>query len=89
MLEACAHDQKNRGSRLMGENSIPAQPSLPSHVEQTDHSKEKDFMSEQFPVTYIARHGDTAWTVSGQHTGLIDLPLNEMASATRGDLGSA
>jgi broad specificity phosphatase PhoE len=32
-------------------------------------------MSEALPVVYIARHGDTAWTLSGQHTGLTDLPL--------------
>ena len=32
-------------------------------------------MSEKLPVVYLARHGDTAWTVSGQHTGLTDLPL--------------
>ena len=32
-------------------------------------------MSEALPVTYLARHGDTAWTLSGQHTGLTDLPL--------------
>ena len=32
-------------------------------------------MSEILPVVYLARHGETAWTVSGQHTGLIDLPL--------------
>jgi broad specificity phosphatase PhoE len=34
-------------------------------------------MSELLPVVYLARHGDTAWTKSGQHTGLIDLPLTE------------
>src|ERR1700679_1949266 len=32
-------------------------------------------MSAILPVVYLARHGDTAWTVSGQHTGLTDLPL--------------
>ena len=30
---------------------------------------------EKLPVVYIARHGNTAWTHSGQHTGLSDLPL--------------
>ena len=34
-------------------------------------------MSEQLPVVYLARHGETAWTITGQHTGLIDLPLTE------------
>jgi broad specificity phosphatase PhoE len=32
-------------------------------------------MSNQLPVIYIARHGETAWTLTGQHTGLTDLPL--------------
>ena len=32
-------------------------------------------MSEVLPVVYLARHGETAWSLSGQHTGLIDLPL--------------
>jgi broad specificity phosphatase PhoE len=32
-------------------------------------------MSEVLPVLYVARHGETAWSLSGQHTGLIDLPL--------------
>ena len=34
-------------------------------------------MSGALPVVYLARHGDTAWTHSGQHTGLTDLPLTE------------
>src|SRR4051794_26613509 len=31
-------------------------------------------MSEPLPAVYLARHGETAWTVSGQHTGLTALP---------------
>ncbi len=34
-------------------------------------------MSEVLPVVYVARQGETAWTLSGQHTGLTDLPLTE------------
>jgi broad specificity phosphatase PhoE len=34
-------------------------------------------MSELLPVVYLARHGETEWSLSGQHTGLTDLPLTE------------
>jgi len=34
-------------------------------------------MSKELPLVYLARHGETAWTISGQHTGRTDLPLTE------------
>jgi probable phosphoglycerate mutase len=34
-------------------------------------------MSETLPIVYLARHGETAWSLTGQHTGLTDLPLTE------------
>jgi len=34
-------------------------------------------MSESLPIVYLARHGETAWSLSGQHTGFTDLPLTE------------
>ena len=34
-------------------------------------------MSENLPVLYLARHGETVWSLSGQHTGRTDLPLTD------------
>ena len=34
-------------------------------------------MSAALPIIYMARHGETAWSLTGQHTGLTDLPLTE------------
>ena len=44
-------------------------------------------MPSGLPKLYLARHGDTAWTDSHQHTGRTDLPLNECGEAHARRLG--
>ena len=44
-------------------------------------------MSDALPVVYLARHGETAWTISHQHTGRTDLPLTPQGEAEATRLG--
>jgi len=39
-------------------------------------------------IIYLARHGETAWSLSGQHTGLTDLPLTESGERNARNLGA-
>jgi broad specificity phosphatase PhoE len=45
-------------------------------------------MNNNLPTVYIARHGETAWSLSGQHTGLTDLPLTEQGRQNAVRLGA-
>src|SRR5260370_18165950 len=44
-------------------------------------------MIDRLTIIYLARHGETAWTVWGQHTGLTDLPLTEQGERNARNLG--
>jgi broad specificity phosphatase PhoE len=44
-------------------------------------------MSEELQIVYLARHGETAWSLTGQHTGLTDLPLTERGERNARQLG--
>jgi probable phosphoglycerate mutase len=39
------------------------------------------------PRVYLARHGETEWTLSGQHTGRTDIPLTARGEADARHLG--
>jgi len=38
-------------------------------------------MSDALPLTYLARHAETAWTISRRHAGRTDLPLTAHGEA--------
>jgi broad specificity phosphatase PhoE len=44
-------------------------------------------VTDALPNVYLARHGETAWTVSHRHTGLTDLPLTAEGEAQARRLG--
>jgi probable phosphoglycerate mutase len=44
-------------------------------------------MSNELPIAYLARHGETAWSLTGQHTGRTDLPLTERGERNARALG--
>ncbi len=44
-------------------------------------------MTSTFPFVYLARHGETAWSLTGQHTGTTDLALTECGQVNARRLG--
>src|SRR5579862_10053515 len=44
-------------------------------------------MHSSLPMVDLARHGETAWSLSGQHTGRTDLPLTEHGEQNARALG--
>jgi hypothetical protein len=44
-------------------------------------------VSVGFPRIFLARHGETAWSLTGRHTGMTDLPLTECGERNARRLG--
>lgn len=47
----------------------------------------RGIIGDELPVVYVVRHGEIAWSLSGQHTGLTDLPLTERGEKNALTLG--
>lgn len=45
-------------------------------------------MSQALPMVFLVRHGETAWTLTAQHTGRTDLPLNEQGERQAREVGA-
>jgi broad specificity phosphatase PhoE len=48
---------------------------------------EGGMMEKSLPEIYLARHGETAWSITGQHTGRTDIPLTARGERNALSLG--
>jgi probable phosphoglycerate mutase len=58
-----------------------------SRIDVTQTIARKQSMNQVLPSVYLARHGETEWSLSGQHTGLTDLPLTQRGELNARSLG--
>src|SRR4026209_1248540 len=66
-----------RSAKYRNSNASRAKMKNPLH-----RMKMSERVNQALPIVYLARHGETAWTLSGQYTGFTDLPLTERGERT-------
>jgi len=85
--------QKKHGQFASNEYLLSAQEE--ESIDVFGHRKRGDVrpsradaaMNNELPIVYLARHGETAWSLTGRHTGLTDLPLTERGEQNARALG--
>lgn len=71
-----------------GEGQIIGMTTLQSEAhEPLPETRGQKAMDNQLPVVYLARHGETAWTLAGRHTSFTDLPLTSRGECNARGLG--
>ena len=71
----------------VGAESQLGSEAKPSQPERQLHPEGAASIEQLLPTVYLARHGETAWTLSGQHTGVTDLSLTERGERNACRLG--
>ena len=79
---ACTHPGGQRDRRQRPERGHACSRRFPGLDEAPRMSSEAPL-----PEIYLARHGETAWAISGQHTGKTDIPLTERGERNARALG--
>src|SRR4051812_17986071 len=73
--------------RRSGDRPVLRLPDRPWPSRWRAVSQEGLSMSEQLPEVYLARHGETEWTITHRHTGRTDIPLTEQGERNARCLG--
>src|SRR5580704_5470736 len=67
-------------------NGGPREKTVPRDAPIRGSERDK-LMNANLPIVYLARHGETAWSLSGQYTGRTDLPLTQRGERIAERLG--
>src|SRR5437868_3288921 len=73
---------------MMSPKSRPPETAVRrGHARDPRPDLDRSTMSETLPEVFLARHGETEWTVTHRHTGRTDIPLTERGERNARSLG--